>query len=150
MSLVKFVSARFGLKVKGNHILQSKEQNPIQSWATTRASLGLEGPEPRQTDLSSDLAPTKGTRDHLPVTHTKMKSVGSKDRSAELLGWSNRPFLPSCPAAKCQLYISSPHRFDVLALDSQPWNWWHPSINMRGGAPKWTHQDVALSSLVKH
>jgi hypothetical protein len=45
------MSADFELKMKGDHTLLSKEQDAIQSDATTRASHGLESPPEKQTDL---------------------------------------------------------------------------------------------------
>ena len=86
------MSAGFWLKLKGNHTLQSKEQNTIQSYATMRASNGLEGPPVTQTDLLRAESSTRGTRARISTSRPKGKADRSKHRSADS-PWALAPLI---------------------------------------------------------
>ena len=73
--------------MKGNHTLQSKEQNVIQSHASMQASYGLEGPPVKQTNVLQAKSSIKGTRAHLQVMQPKEKVVGARpSRPSYLVG----------------------------------------------------------------
>jgi hypothetical protein len=73
------------LKTKEKHTPLIQEKSADQSRAAMQASYGLEDPQLKQTDLSSALSSTRGTRAHLSKTQPKMKSVCPNARSAKVM-----------------------------------------------------------------
>jgi hypothetical protein len=72
MSMEKFMNAGIHLKIE-------KKAHPL---IQGHASHGLEGPQPRQTDITSAPSSTRGVRAHQAVAQPKMRPDGVSLRSA--------------------------------------------------------------------
>jgi hypothetical protein len=128
----KLCMEEFSWKQRRNTPLWSKEKSANQSLVAMQASHGLEGPQLKQTDSISALSSTRGTSIHQEVTQPKLKSVGARASSSELMIRLNQPML-HCLNSSMRCLQSSPQcRFHEASAILLAESYWSKPINTRG------------------